>query len=505
MFAMESFKFYLPSNACENIYPNNTPNDYKTRLDNPIQLQGDWEVGVESVFYSSNIDNATEQAQIHCKVNALKERYLNNDAKKTEKLVLNPAVERNQRVEIVPDVFEKDPNNLNAVIKTLNDMNEYLVENTAYPAFRITKDTFSVDGSLSNLHISITPRLLKVLGYKPHTIMTSKEMKSKLSSREVSGRLTQEDYRIKIFNEKAKSIRIQLKALRTRFTGDQTAFLKLWKRTVQSVNPNIVASFKSGKFVIDNYDDHIAISFSTGLVRAVGHRSPIFGRSTTWSEKKAVLNRKSNSMSAWYIDIFDIHSEQLTKEVKYEFVVNVFPWQYDSIEKAMKYINEEVQKALKEKLKKKYRESFYKFQLTSTSGYSKLTLGPRLRVDLSRNLHRLFGVTKGDLLNVTDLQPIRRVSQQIKHEEELFLLSNIVKTTAYGQQHMHMLQSFLHQPKNSLIVTKRFEPIVYLPLLSNYIDMIHLQLTDKDYKPMNINDCTTIVCLYFRKVNEKIM
>ena len=210
-------------------------------------------------------------------------------------------------------------------------------------------------------------------------------------------------------------------------------------------------------------------------------------------------------MSAWYIDIFDIHAEQLTKEVKYDFVVDVFPWQYDSIEKAMKYINEEVQKALKEKLKKKYRESFYKFQLTLTDGYSKLTLGPRLRTDLSRNLHRLFGVTKNDLLHATDLHPIRRVSKQIKHEEELFLLSNITKTTAYGQQHMPMLQSFLHQPKNSLIVTKRFEPIVYLPLLNNYIDMIEIQLTDKDYKPININDCTTIVCLYFRKVNEKIM
>ena len=66
--AIESFKVYLPSNACHNIYPNNKPSDYKTRLDQTIELDGKWEVGVESIFYSSKVEDENEKAQIHCNV-----------------------------------------------------------------------------------------------------------------------------------------------------------------------------------------------------------------------------------------------------------------------------------------------------------------------------------------------------------------------------------------------------------------------------------------------------
>ena len=53
-YEMESFKVYLPSNACELLYPNNHPSDYKTSLDHSIHLDGEWDVGVESIFYASD-------------------------------------------------------------------------------------------------------------------------------------------------------------------------------------------------------------------------------------------------------------------------------------------------------------------------------------------------------------------------------------------------------------------------------------------------------------------
>ena len=61
---MSSFKVYLPSNACPDIYPNNTPTDYHINFDNPIELEGQWEVGVESICYASKIYDSAETASI---------------------------------------------------------------------------------------------------------------------------------------------------------------------------------------------------------------------------------------------------------------------------------------------------------------------------------------------------------------------------------------------------------------------------------------------------------
>ena len=75
---MDSFKVYLPSNTSSDVFPNNTASDYTTRFDTPLELKGQWEVGLESVFYSSQIDYTKEQAQIHCHAEIYEE--INEDA-----------------------------------------------------------------------------------------------------------------------------------------------------------------------------------------------------------------------------------------------------------------------------------------------------------------------------------------------------------------------------------------------------------------------------------------
>ena len=97
------------------------------------------------------------------------------------------------------------------------------------------------------------------------------------------------------------------------------------------------------------------------------------------------------------------------------------------------------------------------------------------------------------------------ISDSFMKEQNLFLLSNIARATAYGQQQLQILQTFLHKPKDVRVIVKHFQPIVYLPLMTNNINMIEMQLTDENYDPVEIDDCTTIVCLYFRKVREKTM
>ncbi len=60
---MESFKVYVPSNASADRFPQNTASDFKVDLSNPIELKDNWEVGVESIFYNSNIGDANEKAR----------------------------------------------------------------------------------------------------------------------------------------------------------------------------------------------------------------------------------------------------------------------------------------------------------------------------------------------------------------------------------------------------------------------------------------------------------
>jgi len=65
---MESFKLVLPSNASYEHFPNNTSSHYKTYLHNPIQLEGQWEVAAESIYYSANIENEQEKGSFHFRV-----------------------------------------------------------------------------------------------------------------------------------------------------------------------------------------------------------------------------------------------------------------------------------------------------------------------------------------------------------------------------------------------------------------------------------------------------
>ena len=59
---MSDRQFYLtlPSNASLDVYPNNTLSDYTTRLFNPIQLTGNWEVGLSEIQYPHCYFNITD-------------------------------------------------------------------------------------------------------------------------------------------------------------------------------------------------------------------------------------------------------------------------------------------------------------------------------------------------------------------------------------------------------------------------------------------------------------
>ena len=61
----ESFCIHIVSNACKEIFPNNTSSNFSTILADEIQLNGSWEVGVKDIMYPTVVDSTTSKDKIY--------------------------------------------------------------------------------------------------------------------------------------------------------------------------------------------------------------------------------------------------------------------------------------------------------------------------------------------------------------------------------------------------------------------------------------------------------
>ena len=55
---MSRFYLTLPSNSSMKYYPENTVAQFTTKLNNMIELDGDWEVGLAEISVPSKVENA---------------------------------------------------------------------------------------------------------------------------------------------------------------------------------------------------------------------------------------------------------------------------------------------------------------------------------------------------------------------------------------------------------------------------------------------------------------
>ena len=208
---MDSFKVYLPSNACYDIYPSNSPTSYKTRFDRAIDLAGEWEVGVESVFYDPNFDYTNDKAEISVDV-SLMEKYPANDTN-DYKFLLNEEGKWKGLSGITPSQFEEDPNKIADVVKTLNSLNVAVLKRKR--AFTFSKDSL-VTNYVRNLYMKITARLAEVLGYRGSLVFNGEDdvLLYDKNRRPRNEKLEADDYLLKYFYADAqrKEARIELKA-----------------------------------------------------------------------------------------------------------------------------------------------------------------------------------------------------------------------------------------------------------------------------------------------------
>lgn len=511
---MDSFKIYLPSNACSELFPHNSPSDYRTRFDKAIELEGDWEVGVESIIYDSLINDEREQGLIDLSIKA-KESISVNSIYSYEFVLKSDGTWAGYDG-IVPDSeFETDPKNVEGIIKTLNNMSHQIVkrEPTSHKlinfAYDTEKDTekyktfyMCVDEAFT---LAITNKLGRVLGFDYKTIFRGGESHVASHKRETDLEpLTSNDYRLLFFNsnvvQKVKRVFLDPKPFQhyKDVEEQETKFIEMWKSTVFPFT-NVSVEFKNRKLVLNNYGNH-ALKLSPDLMDSFYHADAVFGtRSQRWATWAADF-RSIQSSDTWFVNIYSNKTATTYKNVALHSKLEVFPWKFNTIRKALIYLNNKVNRSIKDAVKQFYNEQNHKFHFDmNLANHCSLTLGKWLLFNMSPNLSYLLGFPQTPILKST--RSSREAGLLSNRSRQLYLLSDMVQTTAHGNKHLPILCDFLHNATvEKEMREKRFNPISFIPVVKSRLDFIHLQLTDDQYEHVKIKDTKTIVTLYFQRI-----
>ena len=500
---MEYFKVYLPSNASHLLYPNNTPTNYKTRFNHPIDLDGEWEVGVESIFYASHVGLNQIKAQIQCNGEMLQGKVIDKNINGHD-FILDSDNKWKGLKGVLPTKFEKEPLATENVLEALNEVNLQIVTGITN-AFTFTKEGFTLGPGLRGLYVKLTPTMARVLGYGYTTVFNENVTASK-TVKKISYKFAHYDYDVRYFfpEVQRKLERIVIKAKKHSFKGDPDTLLTLLNEKMKSLKNDFTLSTRSGRIIIDHWKTNYALIFSPNLAQVIAHEKPVFGIGTTWGTRK-VNTKVGKESEDWYIDVYSADMKLVDGKGKtpFHFTVDLFPYRYTTTKELLDATNNIVKTKLMKELKEKYISSEHKFSLKlDSNSYCKLTLGKHLQTCFSKNLQHLLALPETCL---KQNQSVRPLGKELNRQQRLFLLSNIARPTAYGEERLQILRSFLHSDEKASMMEKRFDPIVYLPLMTNFIDTVELQLTNEDYFPIKIDDNKTLVCLYFRKVREKTM
>jgi hypothetical protein len=372
-------------------------------------------------------------------------------------------------------------------------------------AFIFNREYCIINTNFKSLYIRITSRLAALLGFWYQVCFSGGKTRARyVYDKPPQQKLKRTDYMVTYFCEdvQRREARIVLKPLGEAFAGGEKAMEKLWNEKIGYFTKDFRMSYsKNQKHIIDQFGKRYALTFSRDFGKALGHADPIFGGGTIWALGYYNLS-KGRTSEEWYVDIYSTEMKLSGKEFEH-FILDLYPWRFKTMSEAMSNINDLMKDMLEKKLKNKYSSKDHRFELSLTPNYfSSLVLGSRLQIKFTPNLHYFLGLSEMNLQE-TNIRSERVVGNKINYQRQLYVLTNIIKPVAYGLQRLPILQNFLHIDEDYQLIEKRFHPIIYRPTMSKSIDMIEIQLTDENFKPLKIDDMKTLVCLYFRKVKRQ--
>ena len=490
---MSSFKFYLPSNACPDIYPNNTPTDFHINLDKPIELEGNWEVGVESIYYSSKIYDSTETATMHVKVEHLTRPRLNEV--RSIRYRLSSDKKWLGFDGVTPTYYQPDPNLIESVLHTLNSLNdEILVSGKAFH-FQRLENSISCELFDEGLFLHLSPRLAKLLGVEQ--IIGGRDIIVPYTPSLSHVDLTLDDYHVRYIHTS-----LQEKMIVTLQWNDGDSDIEglkdSWKK---AINYDMDLDVKHDRSIITNQHRNLAIDFSPRMRQTLRQSWPIIGITTSHATQPyRDLNVNDIKNGHWYVSIYTREMARIKRSTFKEHLITLYPWKSNSIRQLLTVMNRKVEDKLKQKLRRIYHSARHRFSLhLLPSRHVIMKFGKRLQISFSPKLAFLLGlqpVSYNQLL----VKGERMVDALFNRARQLHVLCNIVKPTTIGNQQVQILRDFIHHRTNKSLCVKHFDTISYIPLALNRIDKLHVQVVNDLLKTVKLKDTKTLITLYFRKI-----
>jgi len=499
---MDSLKVYLPSNASPSHFPKNTASDYRTKLNRPIELTGDWEVGVESLFYSSNVFRQEEKAKLDFSVYTETDVFTND-----VELYRFQVTDKNTWKGLhsnFPNKIEKNASHLEQVLYYLNSINinilHALTKRHYGNAFRFylgENNVVKYESFVDNFAIKLTRSMMKVLGFKYPILGSSFEVAT--LERNSTLQLSRRDYQVYFFIPEYLKIKKRLIIKKDgEGVDDITQFLQKTFEAVRDDGIDVrVALGEDLHYIFQIHKEGIALQFSEDFRSTFSFPYPLFGGDSFWSRQSIDISKKYQNQ-LWYVNIYstELNSKREKRVIPVSF--DLFPRQQSSLKDVIEDINRISKSKIKETTKGNVHDEHHHFELAIIDGYTTMKMGKWLTARFSYNLSSLLGL-EGVSFPSGVTTGIRALTSLHYHEEQLFILTDFIKDLSVGDRYIPILREFNHSSDDKRQVERRFFPVVYVPVTKSFIDQIHIQITDGTFKPITITDSKTILLLHFRR------
>ena len=496
---MDSFKIYLPSNASSDRFPNNTSSNFHTELSRPIDLQGKWEVGLESINYSSKLGSKKEKGRLDINVKEERKSFT------YEELPFRFRLSKDNTWSGYKGVQVKAPKEvtLSNVLTSLNSANDLILEDgQKLFALSIFGSFIHLNIFLSNVYIRFSHKINALLGNNQQ-YSNSITWGIKRANLNILKSLTASDYSVHYFCpiilEQENVLNLDL------YFDEETDLTKIltsfWEKKVLPLCGIKMEISKSDKVVLHHDGRNKGLLFSDDFQHLISQYGHLFYQDSRWGwSKLSKYQNKTDWIPTYWVAIYSDKMNIDVKSYEHNIQLSITPNIFDSVDNIVTRLNRDVNTMIKQKTGDNYHEGNHRFLFSQFNNRIKLATGRLIHVTFDDNLCYILGFKENSFKE--GVHEAIKMPYILQEREQLFYVeADFVQSIPFGTQKIPILREFIHDvTDDSNIIEKRFQPVSYIPVSKSYIPQMHISIVDQRGKPIVMENVKTVLTLHFQRV-----
>ena len=500
---------FFPSNASPEHFPRNTATNYQTKLSKPIELEGEWEVGLESIAYSPKIGNPNEKAEVKVEVKTSKITTVNDSYHYRYKL--RDDGEWMGYAKVYPKEICTDPKDFKKLLQIINSMNETILEDKTKKLFELSgelgkegKSSYHYRGHASGFSLFLQPKLAKCLGL-PHQFTGAVLSYSSAPNKRILPKaLTRKDFQIKFFDPNVvKPMQLILVKAEDEEVYTDDDLIKLWKKNVlphvdvrlevKKRHRVILSKAKRYQAIVLSYDFQQSINFDHPLLRSRQAAYRSFFRDKYGQHKVGFKGIE------WKIAVYGTEMKKETvpnAPVSASFYLQP---RKSTLDETLDAMNEKLERTIQRLAGAYYNSKLHYSKIAIEKNYCNVRNGEMISITLTKNLSFMCGFDKQTLSSGHFIGYQLPATLQ-QREQHLLVTADFIEPSSYGASQLAYLREMIHVDKETEIIERRFEPISYIRVSKKYIDTVQIKIVTDILEPLTIKDSKTLAQLHFRKV-----